>query len=170
MNLKEWLEDYELSKLADDKSIDNKSKIIFILEIEYNHLEITQNNIIKSNEEMLKYLPDDEISKESREININFFNKNIKRMIEIKEKISLLTNNRPFYDFSLKIMKNFKNDYKKYDMTVLKYLSKLDNKDKQMEYKDKCEAIFEIKNIYSDLAENYLNEFSDNESEEDYEI
>ena len=94
MNLKEWLEDYELSKLADDKSIDNKSKIIFILEIEYNHLEITQNNIIKSNEEMLKYLPDDEISKESIEINIKFFNKNIKRMIEIKEKISLLTNSK----------------------------------------------------------------------------
>lgn len=94
MNLKEWLEDYELSKLADDKSIDNKSKILFILEIEYNHLEITQNNIIKSNEEMLKYLPDDEISKESREININFFNKNIKRMIEIKEKISLLTSSK----------------------------------------------------------------------------
>jgi hypothetical protein len=94
MNLKEWLEDYELSKLADDKSIDNKSKIIFILEIEYNHLEITQYNIIKSNEEMLKYLPDDEISKESREINIKFFNKNIKRMIEIKEKISLLTSSK----------------------------------------------------------------------------
>ena len=94
MNLKEWLEDYELSKLADDKSIDNKSKIIFILEIEYNHLEITQYNIIKSNEEMLKYLPDDEISKESREINIKFFNKNLKRMIEIKEKISLLTSSK----------------------------------------------------------------------------
>ena len=94
MNLKEWLEDYELSKLADDKSIDNKSKILFILEIEYNHLEITQNNIIKSNEEMLKYLPDDEISKESREINIKFFNKNLKRMIEIKEKISLLTSSK----------------------------------------------------------------------------
>ena len=98
----------------------------------------------------------------------NILNKN--KIFSYKEKISLLTNNRPFYDFSLKIMKNFKNDYKKYDMTVLKYLSKLDNKDKQMEYKDKCEAIFEIKNIYSDLAENYLNEFSDNESEEDYEI
>jgi hypothetical protein len=94
MNLKEWLEDYELSKLADDKSIDNKSKILFILEIEYNHLEITQYNIIKSNEEMLKYLPDDEISKESREINIKFFNKNLKRMIEIKEKISLLTSSK----------------------------------------------------------------------------
>ena len=94
MNLKEWLEDYELSKLADDKNIDNKSKIIFILEIEYNHLEITQYNIIKSNEEMLKHLPDDEISKESREINIKFFNKNLKRMIEIKEKISLLTSSK----------------------------------------------------------------------------
>jgi hypothetical protein len=91
MNLKEWLEDYELSKLADDKSIDNKSKILFILEIEYNHLETIQNNIIKSNEEMLKYLPNDEITKESIEININIFNKNIKRMIEIKEKMSLLT-------------------------------------------------------------------------------
>ena len=91
MNLKEWLEDYELSKLADDKNIDNKSKIIFILEIEYNHLETIQNNIIKSNEDMLKYLPNDEITKESIEININIFNKNIKRMIEIKEKMSLLT-------------------------------------------------------------------------------
>ena len=91
MNLKEYLEDEELSKFADDKSIDDKSKIIYILEIEYNHLETIQNNIIKSNEEMLKYLPNDEITKESIEININIFNKNIKRMIEIKEKMSLLT-------------------------------------------------------------------------------
>ena len=63
MNLKEYLEDEELSKFADDKSIDDKSKIIYILEIEYNHLETIQNNIIKSNEEMLKYLPNDEITK-----------------------------------------------------------------------------------------------------------
>jgi hypothetical protein len=83
--------------------------------------------------------------------------------------MSCLTNNRPFIDYAIKNLKNFKKDYKTYELSTLKYLAKVD-KDKQFDYKDKCESIFNMIYIYQDLAENMLNIFDDEESDSEPDI
>ena len=81
-------------------------------------------------------------------------------------KMSILENNRPFIDFSLLYLKNFKKWYKDYDLSVNKYLSHLDQ-EKYFDYKDRAENIFNLTYTYKDLAENLLNKFDDSDDEDD---
>ena len=87
-----------------------------------------------------------------------------KNLYNYVESMSCLTNNRPYVDYAIKNLKNFKKDYKTYELSTLKYLAKID-KDKQFDYKDKCESIFNMIYVYQDLAENMLNIFDDEESD-----
>ena len=81
-------------------------------------------------------------------------------------KMSILENNRPFIDFSLLYLKNFKKWYKDYDLSVNKYLSHL-AQEKYFDYKDRAENIFNLTYTYKDLAENLLNKFDDSDDEDD---
>ncbi len=92
-----------------------------------------------------------------------------KNLYNYIDSMSCLTNNRPFIDYAIKNLKNFKKDYKTYELSTLKYLAKVD-KDKQFDYKDKCESIFNMIYIYQDLAENMLNIFDDEESDDEPDI
>ena len=92
-----------------------------------------------------------------------------KKLYNYIDSMSCLTNNRPFIDYAIKNLKNFKKDYKTYELSTLKYLAKVD-KDKQFDYKDKCESIFNMIYIYQDLAENMLNIFDDEESDSEPDI
>ena len=92
-----------------------------------------------------------------------------KNLYNYIDSMSCLTNNRPFIDYAIKNLKNFKKDYKTYELSTLKYLAKVD-KDKQFDYKDKCESIFNMIYIYQDLAENMLNIFDDEESDSEPDI
>ena len=75
---------------------DLKTKILIVLESEYKYLEISQNNIIYSNNEMKRLMPDDKDIIESISINEKFFKKNLERMIQIKKRISLLEGNNHY--------------------------------------------------------------------------
>ena len=88
---------------------------------------------------------------------------------EYKNKIPLYINNRPYFDFCLKSLGNFKKDYKTYELSAKKLLDKID-RDKMNSYKDKSESIFNMLYVYQDLAEEKLNEFNDDESEEEPDI
>ena len=88
---------------------------------------------------------------------------------EYKKNIPLYINNRPFFDFCLKSLGNFKKDVKTYDLSAKKLLDKID-KDKESDFRDKKESIFNMIYVYQDLAEEKLNEFNDNESEEEPDI
>ena len=81
-------------------------------------------------------------------------------------KMSILENNRPFIEFSLLYLKNFKKWYKDYDLSVNKYLSHL-AQEKYFDYKDRAENIFNLTYTYKDLAENLLNKFDDSDDEDD---
>lgn len=80
--------------------------------------------------------------------------------------MSVLENNRPFVDYCLVYLKNFKKLYKDYDLSVNKFLSHIDQ-EKYFEYKDKAESIFNMIYTYKDFAENMLNKFDDSEDEDD---
>jgi hypothetical protein len=64
---------------------------------------------------------------------------------------------------------NFKKDHKTYELSAKKLLDKID-KDKSISYHDKAESIFNMIYIYKDLAEEKLNEFDDDESDEEPDI
>lgn len=80
----------EFNNLAGNTELDSKTKILLVLEAEYNYLEQAQKNLIYSNKEMHTLLPDDEIVIESIEINTKIFNDNIIKMKTIKKKVNLL--------------------------------------------------------------------------------
>ena len=88
---------------------------------------------------------------------------------EYKNKIPLYINNRPYFDFCLKSLHNFKKEYKTYEFSAKKLLDKIDT-DQSNSYKDKIESIFNMIYVYQDLAEEKLNEFNDDESDEDPDI
>ncbi len=88
---------------------------------------------------------------------------------EYKNKIPLYINNRPYFDFCLKTMGNFKKDHRTYELSAKKLLTKIDN-DKVNSYHDKSESIFNMLYVYQDLAEEKLNEFNDDESDEELDI
>ena len=88
---------------------------------------------------------------------------------EYKNRIPLYINNRPYFDLCLKSLNNFKKDYKTYGLSAKKLLDKIDV-DKSISYKDKTESIFNMIYVYQDLAEEKLNEFNDDESEEEPDI
>ena len=90
-------------------------------------------------------------------------------VFEYKNKIPLYINNRPYFDFCLKSLNTFKKDYKTYDLSAKKLLDKID-KDKSISYHDKAESIFNMIYVYRDLAEEKLNEFNDDESDEEPDI
>ena len=90
-------------------------------------------------------------------------------VFEYKNKIPLYINNRPYFDFCLKTLGNFKKDYKTYELSAKKLLDKID-KDKSISYQDKIESIFNMIYVYKDLAEEKLNEFNDEESDEEPDI
>lgn len=79
-----------IDDLVNDITMTPQAKIIRTLEAEYTFLELEQKNIIISNDEMLRLLPNDLDSIESRAINLQYFNKNLSRMKEIKNKISII--------------------------------------------------------------------------------
>lgn len=80
----------EFNNLAHNTEIDSKTKILLVLEAEYNYLEQAQRNLIYSNKEMHSLLPNDDIVIESIEINTKIFNDNIMKMKKIKKKVNLL--------------------------------------------------------------------------------
>ena len=90
-------------------------------------------------------------------------------VFEYKNKIPLYINNRPYFDFCLKSLGNFKKDHKTYELSAKKLLDKID-KDKSISYQDKVESIFNMIYVYKDLAEEKLNEFDDEESDEEPDI
>ncbi len=71
----------------ENKNKDSKSKIIKLLELEYDDLEKQLAALIYSNEEMLNIDASDLELIECRAVNIKFIEKNIKRLKEIKEEI-----------------------------------------------------------------------------------
>lgn len=60
-------------------------------EAEYIILETDQKNILYSNEEMLRLMPNDTDSIESRALNLKCYNRNLIRMKEIKARIETTT-------------------------------------------------------------------------------
>ena len=131
------------------------------------------------NESLPKYL--DKMSKivfnlnENYPIPISFPRKfNIKQkfeegLFEYKKNIPLYINNRPYCDFCTKTLGNFKKDRKDYNLSAKKLLAKID-KDKENQFVDKTESIFNMIYVYQDLAEEKLNQFNDEESEEEPDI
>ena len=85
--LMEYQKDKEIDELVNNENLSLQEKIIINLERELNNLEIEQKNILYSNEEMLKLNPNDKLIIESREVNLNIYNKNEKRIKEIKQYI-----------------------------------------------------------------------------------
>ena len=90
-------------------------------------------------------------------------------VFEYKKQIPLYINNRPYFDFCLKSLGNFKKEVKTYSLSIKNLLDKID-KDKEWGFKDKTESIFNMIYVYQDLAEEKLNEFNDDESEEEPDI
>ena len=90
-------------------------------------------------------------------------------LFEYKKNIPLYINNRPYCDFCTKTLGNFKKDRKDYNLSAKKLLAKID-KDKENQYADKTESIFNMIYVYQDLAEEKLNQFNDEESEEEPDI
>ena len=90
-------------------------------------------------------------------------------LFEYKKNIPLYINNRPYCDFCTKTLGNFKKDRKDYNLSAKKLLAKID-KDKENQYVDKTESIFNMLYVYRDLAEEKLNQFNDDESEEEPDI
>ena len=90
-------------------------------------------------------------------------------LFEYKKNIPLYINNRPYCDFCTKTMGNFKKDRKDYNLSAKKLLSKID-KDKENQYMDKTESIFNMLYVYRDIAEEKLNQFNDDESDEEPDI
>ena len=90
-------------------------------------------------------------------------------LFEYKKNIPLYINNRPYCDFCNKTLGNFKKDRKDYNLSAKKLLAKID-KDKENQYVDKTESIFNMLYVYRDLAEEKLNQFNDDESEEEPDI
>ena len=97
-----------------------------------------------------------------------YWNVGDKREFDYKEKLSLWTNHRPYLDFCLKTLKNFKQDLKCNDMQIKKILSKIDQ-DAIYDLKDKAENIHNMIYIYQDLAEERFNEFHNDQSSEEEE-
>ena len=90
-------------------------------------------------------------------------------LFEYKKNIPLYINNRPYFDFCTKTLSNFKKDTNTYNFAVKKLLAKID-KDKENQFVDKSESIFNMIYIYKDLAEEKLNQFNDSESDEEPDI
>ena len=74
--LMEYQKDKEIDELVNNESLSLQEKILINLERELSNLEIEQKNILYSNEEMLKLNPNDKLIIESREVNLNIYNKN----------------------------------------------------------------------------------------------
>ena len=91
--LMEYQKDKEIDELVNNENLSLQEKIIINLKRELNDLEIEQKNILYSNEEMLKLNPNDKLIIESREVNLNIYNKNEKRIKEIKQYIKDLSKN-----------------------------------------------------------------------------
>jgi len=83
--------DYDFNKIAMDKNINDKDKIIIILISELDYILNSLKKIIYSNNEMKKYLNKDELYDYMKD-NILIFKKNLIRIKEIKNKIKLLNN------------------------------------------------------------------------------
>ena len=90
-------------------------------------------------------------------------------LFEYKKNIPLYINNRPYCDFCTKTLGNFKKLRKDYNLSAKKLLAKID-KDKENQYADKTESIFNMIYVYQDLAEEKLNQFNDDESDEEPDI
>ena len=103
--LMEYQKDKEIEELVNNENLSLQEKIIINLKRELNSLEIEQKNILYSNEEMLKLNPNDKLIIESREVNLNIYNKNEKRIKEINQYIKDLSKNE----------NENKNKYKKED-------------------------------------------------------
>ena len=91
--LMDYQKDKEIDELVHNENLSLQEKIIINLERELSNLEIEQKNILYSNEEMLKLNPNDKLIIESREVNLNIYNKNAKRIKEIKQYIKDLSKN-----------------------------------------------------------------------------
>ena len=91
--LMEYQKNKEIDELVNNESLSLQEKILINLERELSNLEIEQKNILYSNEEMLKLNPNDKLIIESREVNLNIYNKNEKRIKEIKQYIKDLSKN-----------------------------------------------------------------------------
>ena len=92
--LLELKKEKQLNDLIQNKNLSIQEKMIINLENEYIQLKLENSNILYSNEEMLRLYPNDKDAIESREINLDIYNKNEKRIIEIKQKIDDLKLNQ----------------------------------------------------------------------------
>ena len=92
--LLELKKEKQLNDLIQNKNLSIQEKMIINLENEYIQLKLENSNILYSNEEMLRLYPNDKDVIESREINLDIYNKNEKRIIEIKQKIDDLKLNQ----------------------------------------------------------------------------
>ena len=75
----------------------------------------------------------------------------------------------PIMTHSLNNNNSFFINRKDYNLSAKKLLSKID-KDKENQYMDKTESIFNMLYVYRDIAEEKLNQFNDDESDEEPDI
>ena len=82
-----------IKEIVENKNFSIQEKLIIAFERELNQLKLEQKNLIYSNEQMLKLLPDDKLSIESREINLLIYQNNQKKIKELESKITNLKMN-----------------------------------------------------------------------------
>ncbi len=131
--LMEYQKDKEIDELVNNENLSLQEKIIINLKRELNDLEIEQKNILYSNEEMLKLNPNDKLIIESREVNLNIYNKNEKRIKEIKQYIKDLSKNENENENENKNKKEDANDNGKKDKINDEYKIKSEGNNKKDE-------------------------------------
>ena len=129
----EYQKDKEIDELVNNENLSLQEKIIINLKRELNDLEIEQKNILYSNEEMLKLNPNDKLIIESREVNLNIYNKNEKRIKEIKQYIKDLSKNENENENENKNKKEDANDNGKKDKINDEYKIKSEGNNKKDE-------------------------------------
>ena len=129
----EYQKDKEIDELVNNENLSLQEKIIINLKRELNDLEIEQKNILYSNEEMLKLNPNDKLIIESREVNLNIYNKNEKRIKEIKQYIKDLSKNENENENENKNKKEDANDNGKKDKINDEYKIKSEKNNKKDE-------------------------------------
>ena len=131
--LMEYQKDKEIDELVNNENLSLQEKIIINLKRELNDLVIEQKNILYSNEEMLKLNPNDKLIIESREVNLNIYNKNEKRIKEIKQYIKDLSKNENENENENKNKKEDANDNGKKDKINDEYKIKSEGNNKKDE-------------------------------------
>ena len=111
-NNKSILENSKTIQIGELKYIyHNTAELISIYESEFYELGDIIKSLFETNEEMLKYDPNDYDLIQARLDNVESINKKIKKMIDIQNKVKILCNNHPI--LSLNVMEIFNKENKK---------------------------------------------------------